>query len=275
MLNAPDTALHQLVVATLAREVVGPFRRQRRTVEVGDHSLQQRLPTAVGDGEGDEAAQRQRVGGDLWHGGDDAVDTCQCRLLLYRDLIEHQVAVNLRLAAHLQIVVVFLPVGGSDPGGILHILIFRIQPLKLAVLLGTGAGHVEAAVARTEEIPAVDVVDVAVVVVVDAIGTLLGIGPQGFGHGHARRVDAGVDNADDKGLAKLEVMGLNEMVEANDVGTFQRVVVLLMPTDISTVVTYCMEWRRVNTPPYAQQSKKDVPALPELRTHKICHCLSF
>ena len=253
VLNAPDAALHEPVVGALAREVVSPLRGQRRAVEVGGHGLEQRVPTAVTDRQGDEAAKRQRIGSHRGHGLDDAVDGGQRLLLLHRNLVEHQVAVNLGLAPHHCIIGIFRPVGGGHPGGVPDVLVFRVEALELTVLLSAGTYHIETAVARAKEVPAVEVVDVSVAVVVAAVGLFLRIGPQGLGHRHARRVDAGIDDTDDNRLARLEMTGKNILVEANDVGTFQRVVVLLMPPGINIITTGRMRRRKGAYPPHATQ----------------------
>ena len=107
-----------------------------------------------------QTCQRQRV------------ETVQ-RLAGY--LVVAQVVVNLGLLAHPQIEVVLLLVPDRVATG--YLLVFGEEALELPELLSAGADHVERAVGSTQEVPAVQVVAVAVAVGVATVGPFSGIGP--------------------------------------------------------------------------------------------------
>ena len=108
-------------------------------------------------------------------------------------LVVAQVVVDIGLLAHANIEVVLLLVGGGIATG--RVLVFRIQALELAVLLGAGTGHVELSVGGAEKVPAVYVVGIAVLVVVATVGALAGVRPQGSLEADDSRIDTRIDDA--------------------------------------------------------------------------------
>ena len=145
------------------------------------------------------------------------------------NLVVAQVTVNLGLLAHAEVEVVLLAVAFGHGVAVGDVLVFRIERLKLAVLLGAGADHVERAIGGAEEIPTVEVVAVAVAVGVAAVAALAGIGPQAVLQTDGGSVETGVDNADDDGARGLQSAAVEQVEGGGNIGALTLRCVTLMP----------------------------------------------